>query len=140
MELTQILERATENTGLNQAQAETALPAFLETLSLRLTEDEQQDLAAQLPEELQGTLHATDPDVEKLSPDQFVERFAQRRDRPGRGAGGGTRVVGGGRGSGFARRGGGGVLAAPDRAGAALQKGLTPRQTAVRATHRRVYG
>jgi uncharacterized protein (DUF2267 family) len=78
MELTQILERATENTGLNQAQAETALPAFLETLSLRLTEDEQQDLAAQLPEELQGTLHATDPDVEKLSPDQFVERFAQR--------------------------------------------------------------
>jgi uncharacterized protein (DUF2267 family) len=78
MEFTQILDRAMTNTGLDQAQAEKALPAFLETLSLRLTDDEQRDLAAQLPEELKDTLHPTDPDVEKLSVDQFVAQFAQR--------------------------------------------------------------
>lgn len=78
MELTEILERATEHTGLDEMRVATAVPAFLETLSLRLTADEQRDLAAQLPDELKGTLHPTDPDVRKVSTDQFVSQFAER--------------------------------------------------------------
>lgn len=80
MNFTEILDRAQDTTGLDKAQVEKALPAFLETLSLRLTDNEQKDLAAQLPRELKDTLHPTDPDVEKLTPDQFVKQFAQRAD------------------------------------------------------------
>lgn len=80
MNYTEILDRASDATGLDKAQVEKAVPAFLETLSLRLAEDEQQDLASQLPSELQDALHGTDPDVKKMSPDEFVSQFARRAD------------------------------------------------------------
>lgn len=64
-------------TGTDQARAEKTTRAFFETLNQRLTNDEAQNLAAQLPEELKDTLHPTAPEVEKLSRDEFLIRFAR---------------------------------------------------------------
>ena len=64
-------------TGTDQARAETTTRAFLETLGSRLPNDEAKDLAAQLPDELKESLHPTAPEVEKISKDEFLTRFAR---------------------------------------------------------------
>lgn len=59
-------------------RAEHATRAFFETLALRLGNHEARHLASQLPVELQDCLAPTQPDVEKLSPDEFFSRFADK--------------------------------------------------------------
>ena len=64
-------------TGLPREQAERATRAFLRTLSMRLGNDEARQLATQLPTELQDCFAPTEPDVVKLSRDDFVSRIAE---------------------------------------------------------------
>lgn len=67
-------------TGMDHGRADKVIRGFLETLGARLPNDEAKDLAAQLPEELKETLHPTAPEVEKVSPDEFLTRFARSAD------------------------------------------------------------
>lgn len=76
MNLQDMLGRVSTITGMEQEDAEQATRAFLETLAVRLGNTEAQELAAQLPTELQDCLFPTEPEVEKLSSDQFLSRFA----------------------------------------------------------------
>jgi uncharacterized protein (DUF2267 family) len=73
-----MLGRVAIAAGLEKSEAERATRAFLETLSLRLGKDEARELASQLPVELQDTLPPTRPDVEKISPDEFLSRLSDQ--------------------------------------------------------------
>ena len=77
MTLHEILDTVSSAIGVDRGQAEKVTRAFLETLSLRLGSDEARELASQLPTELQDCLAPTDPEVSKLTPDEFIARFAQ---------------------------------------------------------------
>lgn len=77
MNLHDMLDQVSAGTGLDREQAETATRAFLETLAVRLGNDEARQLASQLPLELQDCLAPTEPDVEKLSRAQFLARFRE---------------------------------------------------------------
>ncbi len=75
-----MLAYASTVTGTDNARAEKITRAFLETLGARLPNDEAKDLAAQLPVELKESLHPTAPEVDKLSKDEFLIRFARAAD------------------------------------------------------------
>lgn len=80
MKYHEMLDYVATTTGTDQARAEKTTRAFLEILAHRLPNDEADDLAAQLPEELKDSLHPTAPEVEKLSKDEFLTRFARLAD------------------------------------------------------------
>lgn len=75
MNLHEMLDRVSNETTMEREQAENVTRAFLETLALRLGHNEARELASQLPMELQNCLAPTEPQVEKLSPNQFLSRF-----------------------------------------------------------------
>lgn len=75
-----MLAYASTVTGTDNARAEKITRAFLETLGARLPNDEAKDLAAQLPVELKESLHPTAPEVDKLTKDEFLTRFARSAD------------------------------------------------------------
>lgn len=77
MKLHEMLGLVSNETGMDREQTEKVTRAFLETLTLRLGDDEAQELASQLPMELQNCLAPTQPEVEKLSPNEFVSRFGK---------------------------------------------------------------
>ncbi len=76
MDYDAMIGRVADVTGLERSQAERATRAFFETLAARLGNDESRELASQLPMEFQDCLAPTQPDVEKLSPDEFLYRLA----------------------------------------------------------------
>ncbi len=80
MKYHEFLDYVATTTGTDQARAEKTTRAFLEMLAQRLPNDEAEDLAAQLPEELKNSLHPTAPEVEKFSKDEFLTRFARLAD------------------------------------------------------------
>lgn len=69
-----ILRRVAVGAGMEKDEADRVTRAFFETLAKRLGNDEAGQFAAQLPLELQGTLAPTDPEVEKFSTDEFLQR------------------------------------------------------------------
>lgn len=75
MNLHDMLGRVSNQTGMGREQTEKVTRAFLETLALRLGDNEARELATQLPMELQNTLAPTQPEIKKLSPDEFLSRF-----------------------------------------------------------------
>jgi uncharacterized protein (DUF2267 family) len=75
MKLHDMLDQVSDETGMGQEQTEKVTRAFLETLALRLDDNEARELAMQLPMELQNALAPTQPEIEKLSPDEFLSRF-----------------------------------------------------------------
>lgn len=76
MKLHDMLGQVSVETGMGREQTEKVTRAFLETLALRLGDNEARELAVQLPMELQNTLAPTQPEIKKLSPDEFLSRFA----------------------------------------------------------------
>ncbi len=85
MRYDEFIRNVQDGAGLTSKEpAEAATRATLEVLSGRLTQQEANDLAAQLPEELKGVLSARAPQLEKLSLDEFVaqvQRIAGIDDR-----------------------------------------------------------
>ena len=77
MKLHELLGTVCDVAGVEQTQAEKVTRAFLETLAVRLSNDEASELAAQLPAEMQDCLAPTEPEIEKLSPDDFLARFSE---------------------------------------------------------------
>lgn len=69
---------ATQPATDTQRAAENAISATLETLSERLTGGEANDLAAQLPTELQAPLQRTAEVAEEFSLEEFYGRVAER--------------------------------------------------------------
>jgi uncharacterized protein (DUF2267 family) len=75
MNLHDMLGPVSNQTGMDREQTEKVTRAFLETLALRLDDNEARELAMQLPMELQNALALTEPEIEKLSPDELLSRF-----------------------------------------------------------------
>jgi uncharacterized protein (DUF2267 family) len=71
--LTQVEERA----GIERDQAERAVAATLTTLARRLTAEEAQNLAAQLPSELKVPLVGTTAAAESFGADEFLLRVSE---------------------------------------------------------------
>jgi len=71
---------ATQPATDTQRVAEGAITATLETLGERLTGGEANDLAAQLPRELQEPLQRTTEEAEDFSLKEFYERVAEREE------------------------------------------------------------
>lgn len=71
--LSQVEERA----GIEREQAERAVAATLTTLGRRLTADEAENLAAQLPRELKAPLAGTTGAGEPFGADEFLLRVAE---------------------------------------------------------------
>ena len=72
---------ATQPATDTQRAAESAITATLETLSERLTGGEANDLAAQLPRELQAPLQRTaEEEAEDFSLEEFYGRVAEREE------------------------------------------------------------
>ena len=71
---------ATQPATDTQRAAENAITATLETLSERLTGGEANDLAAQLPRELQAPLQRTAEEAEDFSLEEFYGRVAEREE------------------------------------------------------------
>ena len=69
---------ATQATMDTQPAAENAINAVLETLSECLTGGEANDLASQLPSELQAPLQHSDEEAEQFSLEEFYRRVAER--------------------------------------------------------------
>jgi uncharacterized protein (DUF2267 family) len=69
---------ATQPATETQRAAERAIMATLETLGERLTSGEANDLAAQLPGELQAPLQRSADEAEVFSLDEFYGRVAKR--------------------------------------------------------------
>lgn len=74
-----LLTHVSATTGTDDVRTERITRAFLDLLAHRLPNDEAEDLAAQLPEELKDALHPT-PGVEDLSREEFLTRFAHLAD------------------------------------------------------------
>lgn len=71
-----MLGRIAVGAGLEKDEADRVTRAFFRILETRLGNEEAQELAAQLPTELQGKLAPTDPDVEELTFEEFLNRMA----------------------------------------------------------------
>jgi uncharacterized protein (DUF2267 family) len=69
---------ATQATTETQHAAENAITAVLQTLSECLSRGEANDLAAQLPEELQPALQHSAEDAERFSLEEFYRRVVER--------------------------------------------------------------
>ncbi len=86
MQYQEFLQRVEEQIGATQPStdtqraAESAITATLETLSERLTGGEANDLAAQLPRELQTPLQRTAEEAEDFSLEEFYGRVAEREE------------------------------------------------------------
>ena len=79
MEYQEFVERVEDRiTPTQTAAAELAIASTLSTLGERITGEEAEDLAAQLPEEMKGPLHGETGDAEEFSLDEFYERVARR--------------------------------------------------------------
>ena len=82
MDYTELLEWVEASGGLNREQAERAAQATLATLAERITRGEADELADQLPRELQAPLLKGSEPAEPFDLDEFVRRVAVREGVP----------------------------------------------------------
>ncbi len=78
MDYAELVGRIEDTSGLDTEGAEQALAATLTTLAERISEEEANDLASQLPGEVKGQLMGAPADGEVFSADEFVKRVADR--------------------------------------------------------------
>jgi uncharacterized protein (DUF2267 family) len=81
MDYAEFLALIEDQAGLDTEEAEQALVATLTTLAERISEEEAEDLASQLPSELKPQLVAT-PDAEIFGAEEFLRRVAKREGTP----------------------------------------------------------
>ncbi len=74
----ELIGRIEDTAGLDIEGAEQALAATLTTLAARISEEEAEDLAAQLPGEVKAQLMGAAAGGEVFSVDEFVRRVAER--------------------------------------------------------------
>jgi uncharacterized protein (DUF2267 family) len=81
--VTDLVGRVAELTGLEREQARRALEAVLETLAVRISRGEVQDLEAELPPHLRPVLErglAESRDAKTMSVDEFIASVAEREN------------------------------------------------------------
>jgi uncharacterized protein (DUF2267 family) len=78
MDYAELLDRIEDQAGLDAEGAEQALAATLTTLAERISEEEAEDLAAQLPGEVKAQLMGDVAGGEVFSADEFINRIADR--------------------------------------------------------------
>lgn len=79
MEYHDMIKRVQDYSGFSDDESETALRLFIEKLSARLTEEEREDFASQLPTDLQEIALAVDT-AEDLSASDFINQFCETED------------------------------------------------------------
>ena len=67
------------NTGLNDEESEESIKLFIETIASRLDEGEREDLASQLPAELQDVALEPNQDASSENSD-FIRQFSELKD------------------------------------------------------------
>lgn len=79
MDYSELISRIEDQAGLDTEGAEQALAATLSTLAERISEEEAQDLASQLPGEVKPQVtEAVDGEAEVFSAEEFIRRVAER--------------------------------------------------------------
>ena len=78
MDYTEFIQSLVRRPGMAPTQAEPIARATLETLAERLSGGQAQDLALQLPEELQGYVRKPDESPEPFGLAEFLERVQKR--------------------------------------------------------------
>ncbi len=78
MDYSELVGRVEEQAGLETEGAEQALAATLTTLAERISEEEAEDLASQLPGEVKAQLMGVVAGGEVFTADEFVRRIADR--------------------------------------------------------------
>lgn len=79
MQYRELVKRVQNYSGFSDSESETALRTFINKLSARLTEEEREDFASQLPEDLQEV--ALEPETsEKWGADDFIRQFCEAED------------------------------------------------------------
>jgi uncharacterized protein (DUF2267 family) len=74
----EFIESVQERTGVVEEEAEALTHETLRVLAERITAGEAEDLASQLPEQLQEDLWPTTEQAESFGPDEFARRVAER--------------------------------------------------------------
>ena len=77
MQHDEFLKTLSERTGLERDDADRAAVAVLTTLGERITQEEAEDLAAQLPSGLESVLQGSGR-AERFDLDEFLRRVAER--------------------------------------------------------------
>jgi uncharacterized protein (DUF2267 family) len=78
MDYSELVSRIEDQANLDTEGAEQALAATLTTLAERISEEEAEDLASQLPREVKALLTGAGSDGEVFSANEFVKRVAKR--------------------------------------------------------------
>ncbi len=78
MDYSELLDRIEDQASLDTEGAEQALAATLTTLAERISEEEAEDLASQLPGEVKAQLTGAVAGGEVFSADEFIKRVADR--------------------------------------------------------------
>jgi uncharacterized protein (DUF2267 family) len=78
MDYSELVSRIEDQANLDTEGAEQALAATLTTLAERISEEEAEDLASQLPREVKAQLTGAGGDGEVFSVNEFVKRVADR--------------------------------------------------------------
>ena len=78
MDYDEFVTRVEEGAGLDTDAAEQAIASTLTTLAERISEEEAEDLASELPHELKAPLQGASGDAEIFSAPEFLRRVAER--------------------------------------------------------------
>ena len=78
MDYSELIGRVEDTAGLDTEGAEQAVAATLTTLAERISEEEAEDLAAQLPGDVKARLMGAVGEGEVFSADEFIKRVADR--------------------------------------------------------------
>jgi uncharacterized protein (DUF2267 family) len=78
MDYSELIGRIEDMAGLDTEGAEQAVAATLTTLAERISEEEAEDLAAQLPGDVKARLMGAVGEGEVFSADEFIKRVAAR--------------------------------------------------------------
>jgi uncharacterized protein (DUF2267 family) len=78
MKYDELIASVAKGAGISRESAEALTGATLRTLAERITRGEAEDLAAQLPKELQGHLLKPQEDAEPFDLEEFIRRVAER--------------------------------------------------------------
>jgi uncharacterized protein (DUF2267 family) len=79
MQYRELVKRVQDYSGFSDSESETALRIFIKRLAMRLTPDEREDFASELPMDLQD-IALTEAAPQRISAEQFVQQFAEEED------------------------------------------------------------
>lgn len=79
MQYRELIKQVQHYSGFSDSESETALRLFVEKLSARLTEEEREDFASQLPSDLQDIALSVEG-TEKWSGSEFIKQFCEEED------------------------------------------------------------